>query len=166
GAGPGRGGQARVVGAVTDGDGLGERDALQGGEAGQCGRLAGPVENWPDQLTGQPAVGDLQRVGGCVVDTELGGQRVGDLAEPTADDGAAVVQTLEGADQRARTGGQLDGVAHLVDGRGRQTREQADPGTQRLGEVELAAHRPGGDLGDFVEHSGSFGEHLDRKSVV
>ena len=40
--------------------------------------------------------------------------------------------------------------------------EGRDPFAQALGEVEFAAHRPFGDLGDVLEASGDLGEQFDR----
>ena len=43
--------------------------------------------------------------------------------------------------------------------------EQRDPGAQRLLEVELAAHRRLGDLGDLGLAAGVRGEHLDHLAL-
>src|SRR5690606_14816215 len=78
-----------------------------------------------------------------------------------ADDGEAVVEPLERADERARAGSEHDFLPDLVEhGRG-QPFEQGHAAAQRLGEVDLAAHGLLGDPGDLVETAGVGGQQLD-----
>src|SRR5262249_56284769 len=90
-------------------------------------RLAGPVHHRAGQPPGQLARGDLQRVGGGVVQPEIGGQPVGDLGEAAADDPAAVAEPAQGADQRPGAGREPQIPPDLLQHRGVQARQQGDP---------------------------------------
>ena len=77
---PGGGEHVEVVGAVADGHGVLDRDPGLVGEAAQRLGLAGPVDDLADDPAGEPAVDDLELVGGDVVDAELFGDRLDDRA--------------------------------------------------------------------------------------
>src|SRR5262249_16266881 len=68
-----------VVGTVADGDhGLEGYADLRGEEAQRVG-LAGAVDHGADDAPGDRVVDDLQLVGPCEMDAQIGGQPVGDL---------------------------------------------------------------------------------------
>jgi len=115
-----------------------------------------------DQPAGESSVPDLEGVGRGVVDPEVGDESVGDLGEAAADDGNAVVEPLEGAHEGAGARGQQHGAAYVVEGLLGQAGEQAHPRQQRLGEVELAAHRLLGDGCHLGAAPGVLGQHLDH----
>ena len=108
------------------------------------------------------AVGDLEGVRGGEVQAQGLGQRVGDLGEAAADDAAAEAEPLQRADQRPRARREHQRLAHLVEHLDRQPRERGDPRAQRLGEVQLAVHRRGGDPGDLRGAAGAGGELVDH----
>ena len=105
-----------------------QRDPVARRRTDQRPRLAGAVDDLPDQPAGQPAVGDLEGVGGGEVQPELVGERVGDLGEAAADDAAAEAQPLQRADQRARARRELEPLADLVEHLDGQAGQDARPG--------------------------------------
>ena len=74
---------------------------------------------------------------------------------------AVKAQAAQRADAWSAPRGQLDLVGDLVEHLGGQARQRGHPLVQRLGEVQLAAHRGLGDLGDRGLGAGPGGEHLD-----
>ena len=75
---------------------------------------------------GELAVDDLELVGAGVVDAQVGGEPVGDLAEPARDDGEAVAEPAQGPHHRACARSELDGVVDLVERGGGHTLQQGD----------------------------------------
>ena len=147
---PGRRDHVEVVGAVAHRDRLAERGARRGREAPQRERLSGPVHDRTGQPPGEPAIGDLQRVGGRVVDAEPGGEPVGELREAAADNPAPVAEPLERPDQRPRARRQPQLRPDGID-RGRvESGQQGHALPQGGGEVQLAAHRRLGHRGDLL----------------
>ena len=136
---PGGGDHVQVVRAVAHRDRLGQRDPGLGGEPAQRVRLPGPVDHRAGQPPGQLPGGDLELVGGHVVDAELGRQRPDHLDEAAADDAGLVAQAAQRPDQRARARGQPQPGPDLVQHRVRQPGQQRHPLAQRRGEVQLAA---------------------------
>ena len=106
---------------------------------------------------------DLQRVGGRVVDAELGGQRVGDLGEAAADDPAAVAEPVQGADQRPGAGREPQLPPDLVEHRRVQARPAcATRSGSEAAKSSLAAHGGLGDLGDLLGAARLRGQQVDH----
>ena len=105
--------------------------------------------------------GDLEAVGPCVVDAELGRQHADDLDEAAAHQAHREAQAPQGAHEGARSGRQHHLFAHLVQHGCREAGERGHPGPQRLLEVELAGHGPGGHLGDLGLATAVGREQLD-----
>ena len=124
---PSRGDHVQVVRAVAHRDRLGQRDPGLGGEPAQRVRLPRTVDDGAAQPPGQLARGDLELVGGHVVDAELGRQRLDHLDEAAADDAGLVAQAAQRPDQRARARGQPQPGPDLVQHPGRQPGQQRHP---------------------------------------
>ena len=129
-----------VVGAVADRDHRREGYADIGGELAQCGGLAGAVDDVAHDAAGQLAVDDLELVGAGVVDAEVGGEAVGDLAEAARHDREAVAQPAQRANHRADAGGEHDRLVHLVEHLRVEALEPGHAVAQRGLEVEIATH--------------------------
>ncbi len=119
--------------------------------------MTGPA-SWPVSFPS----GDLQRVRGRVIDAQVGGEGVGDLGEPAADDPAAVAEPAQGADQGAGPGGEPQLRADLLQRGLLQAGQHGDPLPERGGEVELAAHGRIRDLGHLLGAAGPGGEQVDH----
>ena len=74
---------------------------------------------------------------------------LGEDGEPARNQGGAHPGRPRGRDQRTRPRHQPDARGRLVEHRLRQILQQRDPLGERGGEIELAVHRPPGDLGDM-----------------
>ena len=97
-----------------------------------------------------------------MVDAELAGELADDLDEPAGDHGDHEAEPLEGADQGPGAGGEPNLGADLVeDASAGRPGEDGDALAQRLGEVELPAHRALGDRGDLCLAAGVGREQLD-----
>ena len=108
----------------------------------------------PATPTGEPAVDDLEPVGPPEVEAEPVGERVEQLVESTGDDAD---------DARRRRGRRRSSLGHarrstsIRARRHRRSTSTGEPGERRdalaqaLVEVELAAHRALGDLGDELD---------------
>ncbi len=154
-----------VIRPVADRHRLAQRNPGLGGEVAQRPGLAGPVDDGAGDLAGEPPADDLQRVGRRVVQAEIGGENVGELGEAAAHDSAPVAEPPQRADQSAGAGSKAQLGADVIENRGVEPGEQCDPLTQRGGEVQLAAHRGGGQLGDLRRAPGTHREQVDGLAV-
>jgi tRNA dimethylallyltransferase len=162
---PGDGQHCQVVGPVADGDCLRQRDTGLGGESNQRRSLGLAGDDRGQHLAGDAAVDDLQPIGGYPLEAELGRDPVGKDREPAGDERRRGAVAPHRRDQSARSRGRADpsrgGVEHPSVG----SRQQRDAGLERGHKVDLAVHRPPGDLGDAradPKDHGQFVEHLIR----
>ena len=105
---------------------------------------------------------DLQIIGDGAVEADLGRDRLGEAGEATRHQNGAAAARLHRADQRPRARHQRDPLGQaLFDDGLIQPFEQRDPRVERGGEIEFAAHRAFGHLGDLLLDPGIVGQFVD-----
>ena len=107
--------------------------------------FAWSVDDVSDHPPREVATIHFQCVGANLHNTELVGQWCNDLAEPSGDKGDPIPETIQGSTKGPRSRCQADLLPDRVENRFRQAFEKCHALVQRLGEVDLARHRLGGD---------------------
>ena len=115
----------------------------------------------PEDAPGEPAVDDLELVGGGEVDAEVGGDPVGDLREAAGDDGEPVAEPLQRADEGAGTRGEGQRAYTRSSAPASRPASSATRSRSDCLEVQLAAHRGLGDALHLLQAAGVRREHLD-----
>ena len=156
-----RGDHPQVVGAVAHHHGPLQRHAVGARPLAQAAHLLLAVHDPPPHPAGEHAPLHLQAVGGHVVQAQAPRQGHHDLLEAAGDHPHAAAAGVQRPDELdgARRGAHL--VQHLSEDRLRHPPQGGDTLAQRVGEVELAAHRPGGDGGHPLARAGALGDELD-----
>ncbi len=113
-------------------------------------------------FAGQLAVLDDQFVRPVLLKADHRRDRVGEQREAAGDQAGIGAVGAHGHDQLTAARRRRDArFQHLVDHADRQTLEQRDALAQRRLELDLAAHRPFGDLGDMRLQPGEVGQFVD-----
>jgi hypothetical protein len=139
----------KVVGAVAYRHGLGEGEAVAGGEFVQGGAFGGAVEDGVGDLAGEGGAVVEQGVGAVVGEAELGGEAAGEIGEAAGDQGADRTVCAHGGDQGGRTGSEFGCLPGGFEGGEGQAAEEGDALDEGGGEIDLAVHAARGDGGDF-----------------
>ena len=145
---PGGAEHRQIVGPVSGGEGPSRRNPPFGRERQQGAPLGVAVDDRAQNPAGQASARDLKAIGDDAVETELGRDPVGKDCKAAGDQRRHGARPPHRRDQRSRPRGQADMRRGLVEDPGFGSRQQRDTGFERLGEIDLAVHRPPGDLGD------------------
>ena len=111
---------------------------------------------------GEPPVRRLEPVGLPALDPERGRERPDDLAEPAGDESERPTARRQALDQLARSGGEHQRGADLVEHLDGEPGQGGDAFVEGGGEVQLAVHRPVRDRCDLVGRTGAGGEQVDH----
>ena len=144
----------KIVGAVADGERLGERKALRRGDLLQRAELGVGSEDRLDRLAGEPAGLDHDLVGAVLVGANPLANRARELAEAARHDRDMGAARPHRAGESARSRVERDALPQRVGDDGfRQTGQQFDPLAQSRLEGDLAPRRALGDRSDPVAKS-------------
>ena len=113
-------------------------------------------------FAGEHAVARFQAVGQTVVDMRIIRQTVHDLMESSRHHADLPAVRVQRVDQLMRAVREMDTPVHLVEHGNRQTLQQRHACTQRLAEVQLAAHRLLGHAGDPLAATGGIAQLVDH----
>ena len=113
-------------------------------------------------FAGELAVANHQFVGAVLLESDLGGDRIGEQRKAARDQAGPGAVRAHGGDQFAAARRRRDALfQHLVDHADRQILQQRDALAQRRLEFDLAAHRAFGDGGDMRLQAGEIGQFVD-----
>jgi len=151
-----------VIGAVAEAEGCLAGEAEPVAQRFERPALVAAVDEGRDEPAGEHARLDLEAVGAVVVEADQVADMAGEGGEAAGNEGGGGAMGAHRQDELPGPRHQPQAfAADLVDDAGAKALEQADPGLERLGEIELAAHRPGGDRRHLVLDAGEVGELVD-----
>jgi tRNA dimethylallyltransferase len=152
----------KIVGAVADRQRLIKRHPHRGGDRVEGMKLGILAEDRLDDLAGQLAAFDHERIGSILVGAEPLANRARELAKAARNDGDVSAIRAHRLHEHTGSGTQRDAVfEHVLDHGLGQTSQQGDALAQRGREGNLAPHRPLGDGGDAVADPGEGGKLVD-----
>ena len=102
--------------------------------------LRAPSTIGGDDLAGDDAVADVERVGVQVIDAEALLQHAAEEREAARENRGLVAEPPQRRDQPLGAVGERDPLDHLLQRRFGQSLQQRDAPAERLLEIELAAH--------------------------
>ena len=116
----------------------------------------------PTRPPGEASVDDLEPVRAPLVESERRADRVEQLVESAGDHADDAAGRVDAGDELVHAVGRADAGPDLGEHALGQPGEGRDALPQALGEVELAAHRALGHLGDEVARAGGIREQFDH----
>ena len=158
----GGGQHGQVVGAVADGYRLGRFEAELSRQSEKRFPLGIPGDDRRVDDAGDPILCELEPVGDHAVEAERRCDRFGEDREPAGDERRCSSAAAHGRDQRARPRSQPDPCCCIREPPDLHSSEEGDASFERGGEVDLAIHRPAGDLGNLLAEPKRFGELIEH----
>jgi tRNA dimethylallyltransferase len=166
----GRGEHRQIIGAVADCHRLFQQDIVFGCESEQGPAFGFAGHDRRPHGAGDPSRGDIEVVGDDMVEAEIGCYPFGEYREPAGNQRRHGAGGSHRRDQRPRAGCQPNSGGRVFEHRILHPSEQADPGFECGGKVDLAIHRAPGyfrDLRPQAEEIREFVEHfvLDNRRL-